>query len=218
MVRSRPHVILSAAMSIDGKIATRTHQSRLSSKKDLARIHVLRSNVDAILVGKNTVFADNPSLTVRHVKGKNPARIILDSKASISSTSKIAKTARKISTILVVSQRAPQKSIQRLIECGVNVVTCGRNEINLRKLLVILQKRGINKILLEGGGITNWHFLKERLVDEIILTITPFVLGGRDAVSLVEGFGFDKVSKSPSFTLKKIKKMKNEVILHYLSV
>lgn len=217
MARSRPYIILSAAMSIDGKIATRTRQSKLSSKKDLARVHKLRSNVDAILVGKNTVFADDPLLTVRYVTGEKPIRIILDSRASIPSTSKIVKTARKIRTLVIVSQRAPKKSIAGLEDKGVNVIICGRNTINLKELLGILRKKGINKILLEGGGITNWYFLKERLVDEIIITIAPFVLGGKDAISLVEGLGFDRISKSLSFKLKKIDKMKNEVVLQYVS-
>src|SRR3989338_6543970 len=77
MEKSRPHVILSAAISIDGKIATRLGDSKLSSKKDKIRLHRLRSKVDAILVGKNTIHRDDPLLTVRYVKGKNPTRIIL---------------------------------------------------------------------------------------------------------------------------------------------
>ncbi len=217
MARSKPYVTLSAAMSIDGKIATRTGQSKLSSKTDLVRVHRLRGAVDAILVGKNTVFADDPTLTVRYAKGKNPVRVIIDPKASITLDSQIIKTAKKICTIVVVLQGASKKRISELEEKGVNVIVSGRNKIDLKKLLAMLQKRGLNKILLEGGGVTNWYFLKERLVDEIILTITPYVLGGKDAVSLVEGFGFNKVSKSPFFRLKKIEKMKNEVVLHYLS-
>ena len=217
MAKSRPRVILSAAMSIDGKIATRTHYSKLSSTKDLARVHSLRKNVDAILIGKKTVFTDNPILTVRYVKGKNPLRVILDPRANIPLTSRIIKTAKKICTLIIVSQKASKKNIEKLEEKGVTVIKCGKNRIDLKKLLQILRKRGINKILLEGGGTTNWFFLKERLVDEIIITITPFVLGGQDAVSLVEGLGFDKISKSCLFRLKEISRMKNEVILHYIS-
>jgi len=217
MVKSRPHVILSAAMSIDGKIATRTHQSKLSSKKDLARVHKLRKTVDAILIGKNTVFEDNPMLTIRFVKATNPIRVILDSKASIPLNSKIVRTARKICTIIVVSKKASKKSIARLEEKGVDVIICGIRKIDLKELLTILQKRGIHKILLEGGGITNWYFLKERLVDEIFVTITPFILGGKNAVSLVEGFGFDKIYESSTFKLKEINRIKNEVVLHYVS-
>jgi 2,5-diamino-6-(ribosylamino)-4(3H)-pyrimidinone 5'-phosphate reductase len=217
MVRSRPYVILSAAMSIDGKIATRTRQSKLSSKRDLVRLHKLRRSVDAILIGKNTVFSDNPTLTVRYTRGKTPIRVILDSRASIPLTSKIVATAKKIATIVIVTKKAQKKSIEKLEEKSINVIRCGQDRINLKELLRILRKKGINRILLEGGGITNWFFLKERLVDEIILTITPFVLGGRDAVSLVEGFGFDRISKSCSFRLKKIKRMKNEIVLYYVS-
>ena len=84
-----PKIILSAAISIDGKIATKTGDSKLSSKKDLTRLHRLRSQVDAILVGKNTVKQDDPLLTVRYVKGKNPIRIVLDSHGTILKESKI---------------------------------------------------------------------------------------------------------------------------------
>ena len=216
MAKSRPHIILRAAVSIDGKIATYSGESNLSSKMDLIRLHRLRRDVDAILVGKNTINVDDPLLTVRHVKGKNPIRIILDSSGTISTNSKIVKTANKISTILVVTERATRIT-SKLDKKRVEIIRCGRNKINLKKLLNILQKRGISKILLEGGGITNWYFLKEKLVDELILTVTPYILGGKDAISLVQGDGFGKISKSPSFKLKKIKRMKNEIILYYAS-
>ena len=216
MAKSRPHIILSAAVSIDGKIATYSGESNLSSKMDLIRLHRLRRDVDAILVGKNTINVDDPLLTVRHVKGKNPIRIILDSSGTISRNSKIVKTANKISTILVVTERATRIT-SKLDKKRVEIIRCGRNKINLKKLLNVLQKRGISKILLEGGGITNWYFLKEKLVDELILTVTPYILGGKDAISLVQGDGFGKISKSPSFKLKKIKRMKNEIILYYAS-
>jgi len=203
-------------MSIDGKIASSSGESNLSSKMDLVRLHRLRRNMDAILVGKNTVDVDDPLLTVRHVKGKSPIRIILDSRGTISRNSKIVKTASKISTIHVVKEKTP-RNIGKLSKKGVEVIRCGRNKIALKRLLNILQKRGINKILLEGGGITNWYFLKEKLVDELILTVTPYILGGIDAISLVQGDGFNKISKSPLFKLRKIKRMKNEIILHYSS-
>ena len=90
MEKSRPYVIISGAISIDGKIATKTGDSKLSSKQDSIRLHKLRSKVDAILVGKNTVLVDDPLLTVRHTIGKNPTRIILDSKGILSNKSKIS--------------------------------------------------------------------------------------------------------------------------------
>ncbi|MDE1812519.1 MAG: 2,5-diamino-6-(ribosylamino)-4(3H)-pyrimidinone 5'-phosphate reductase [Thaumarchaeota archaeon] len=214
MEKSRPHVILSAAISIDGKIATRTGRSNLSSRKDLIRMHNLRKNVDAILVGKNTVNIDNPLLTVRYVKGRNPIRIILDSKGSLSPKSKVISTAKKIPTILVVSENAP-RNVERFITKGVEIIRCGKNKINIKKLLMILGKKGIKRIVVEGGGTTNWYFFKEKLIDEIVITIAPYVVGGITAISLVEGVGFSAVSNS--FKLKKIKKLQNEIILHYVS-
>jgi 2,5-diamino-6-(ribosylamino)-4(3H)-pyrimidinone 5'-phosphate reductase len=214
MAKSRPYLILSAAMSIDGKIASRKGRSNLSSKKDLIRVHKLRKTADAILVGKNTINVDDPLLTVRYVKGKNPIRIILDPKGSLSIKSKVIQTAKQIPTMLVVSENASRK-VERFVTKGVQVIRCGKNRINLKKLLEILGKKGIKRIVVEGGGTTNWYFFKEKLVDEIIITITPFVLGGITAISLVEGIGFGEIHKS--YKLKNIKKIKNEIVLHYVS-
>lgn len=214
MAKSRPYVIISAAMSIDGKLATRTGRSNLSSKKDLIRVHKLRKSSDAILVGRNTISVDDPLLTVRYVKGKNPIRIILDSKANLSTASRVIKTAKKVPTILVVSENSSRK-VDKFIAKGVEVIQCGKNQIDLKKLLEILGKKGIKKIIVEGGGTTNWYFFKEKLVDEIVVTITPYVVGGKTAISLVEGDGFEEISNS--FKLQKIEKLQNELVLHYIS-
>ena len=214
MAKSRPYVILSAAMSIDGKIASRKGRSNLSSKKDLIRVHKLRKTADAILVGKNTINVDDPLLTVRYVKGKNPIRIILDPKGSLSAKSRVIQTAKKIPTMLVVSESASRK-VERFVTKGVQVIRCGKNRIDLKKLLEILRKKGIKRIVVEGGGTTNWYFFKEKLVDEIVITITPFILGGITAISLVEGTGFGEIPKS--YKLKNIEKIQNEIVLHYVS-
>jgi 2,5-diamino-6-(ribosylamino)-4(3H)-pyrimidinone 5'-phosphate reductase len=215
MAQSKPYVILSSAMSIDGKLATRTGRSNLSSKKDLIRVHKLRNTVDAIIVGRNTISVDDPLLTVRYVKGKkNPTRVILDSKGRLSSKSKVIKTATQVSTMLVVSENAPRR-VERFIAMGVEIIRCGKNKIDIKKLLKILAKKGIKRIIVEGGGITNWYFFKENLVDEIVITIAPYVLGGSTAVSLVEGDGFREISHA--FKLKKIQKIRNEIVLHYVS-
>jgi 2,5-diamino-6-(ribosylamino)-4(3H)-pyrimidinone 5'-phosphate reductase len=215
MGKSRPHVILSAAISLDGNIATKTGDSKLSSKKDLVRVHKLRANVDAILIGKRTMMIDNPSLTVKYAKGKNPIRIILDSKGVIKSNSKIIQTCKKIPTIIAVSEKIPEKNVIRLQKYGLEVIKCGKNKIDLKKLLQILVKRNIKKLLVEGGGATNWSFFKKKLVDEIIVTLTPFIIGGKDAISLIEGDGFNKISHACSLKLKKVSRMKNELVLHY---
>ena len=211
----RPHVIFSAAITLDGKLATRTGDSKLSSKKDKIRVHKLRSKVDAILIGKNTVKIDDPLLSVHNIKKKNPIRIILDSNATISTSSRILKTCSKIPTVIVVTKKAQKKNLQKLEKFPVQIVVCGNNTVSIKKLLVVLKKKGIKNILVEGGGATNWAFVKENLVDEAIITITPYLVGGMTATTLVDGDGFSTITKSIRLKLKNVKKMKNEVVLHY---
>ena len=126
----------------------------------------LRSKVDAILIGKNTAKIDDPVLSVHNTKKKNPIRIILDSAATISTTSRILKTCSKIPTIIVVSKKAQKKNLHKLEKFPIQIIVCGKYTVNIKKLLVILKKKGIKNILVEGGGITNWAFVKENLVDE----------------------------------------------------
>ena len=211
----RPHVIFSAAITLDGKLATRTGDSKLSSKKDKIRVHKLRSKVDAILIGKNTVEIDDPLLSVHNIREKNPIRIILDSNAIIRTNSKILKTCSKIPTIIAVSKRAQKKNLQRLKKFPVQIIVCGDYMVNIKKLLGILKKKGIKNILVEGGGTTNWAFVKENLVDEAIITITPYLVGGMTATTLVDGDGFSTITKSIRLKLKNVTKIKNEVILYY---
>ena len=215
MVKFNPKIILSAAISIDGKIATRTGDSKLSSKKDLTRLHKLRSQVDAIIIGKNTVNKDNPLLTVRYSKGKNPIRIILDSHGTISNKSKILQTSNKVKTIIVVSKKITKKNLQKLKKFSVEIIIVGENQVNIKSLIKILSKRKIKTILLEGGGTINWEFIKNNLVDEFFITITPFILGGKDAITLVQGEGFDKITKSHKLRLNGIKRLENDLLLHY---
>jgi len=218
MVKSRPRVILSAAISIDGKIATRLGDSKLSSKKDRIRLHKLRSKVDAILIGKNTVHRDDPLLTVRYVKGKNPIRIILDSQGTISVNSKILQTCNKVPTIIAVSKKISKVNLQKLKKFPVEIIMSNENSINLKSLMNNLSKRKINTLLVEGGGTVNWQFIQNNLFDEILITITPFIIGGTEAITFVQGKGFDKIIKSPRLRLNTIKKLENYLVLHYTKV
>jgi len=211
----RSRVIFSAAITLDGKLATRNGDSKLSSKADKNRVHKLRSKVDAILIGKNTVKIDDPVLSAHNTRKKNPIRIILDSNATISSNSRILKTCSKIPTIIVVSKKAQKKNLHKLEKFPVQVIVCGNDTVKVKKLLVILRKKGIKNILVEGGGTTNWTFVKENLVDEAIITITPYLVGGMAATTLVDGDGFSTIAKSIRLKLKNVTKMKNEIILHY---
>ena len=219
MAKSRPYVILSAAISIDGKIATRTGDSKMSSKQDAVRLHKLRSKVDAILVGKNTVLRDDPLLTVRHIKGKNPIRIILDSNGSISRKSKILQTSHKVPTIIAVSKKINKSNFDKLHEFPVDIIVAGQRSTSLKLLLKKLSEKKIQTILVEGGGTVNWEFIKYGIFDELIVTLSPFLVGGGDdAISFAGGRGFEKISNSPVLRLKAVKRLKNYLVLHYVKV
>ena len=218
MEKSKPYVILSAAISIDGKISTRTGNSKLSSTEDFVRLHKLRAKVDGILIGKNTAIKDNPLLTVRHTRGKNPVRIILDSKGEIPNKSKILQTSNKIPTIIAVSKQITKSNLEKLNKFPVEIISVGEKSVNLKLLLKKLSKKDISTILVEGGGTVNWEFIKQNLFDELIITISPFLIGGNDAISLIQGKGFDKISKSPKLQLKSIKRLKNHLVLNYQKV
>ncbi len=215
MVKSRPYVILSAAISLDGKIATKTGDSNFSSRSDKIRVHKLRSKVDAILIGQNTLRRDDPILSVRYAKGRNPIRIILDSRGKISSKSKIIKTCNKIPTIIATSKNISKKNLQRLKKYPLEIIITGDNKVNFKQLLKQLYKRKIKKLLVEGGGTVNWEFIKQDFFDEIIVTVTPFLIGGEKSINLVQGLGFSKISKSTKLKLNKVKQQKNELVLHY---
>lgn len=218
MGKSNVHIILSAAISLDGKIATYTGDSKLSSKKDSIRLHKLRSKVDAILIGKNTVVKDNPLLTVRFSKGKNPIRVILDSEGKISRNSKILQTSKKIRTIIAVSKKISQQNLNNLKKFPVEIIISGKTLVNIKSLIRELKKREIKTILVEGGGTINWHFIKENLFNEIFLTISPFIIGGIDAISFVQGKGFEKITNSPKLKLNSVKRLENHLVLHYIKV
>lgn len=215
MEKSRPKVILSAAMTLDGKLASKTGDSKLSSKQDKIRIHKLRSNVDAILVGSNTVKRDDPLLTTRYTSGKNPIRIILDSNANINKKSQIIKTCKKIPTIIAVSKNASKKNITNLKKYPLEIIESGNRLINIKNLLRILYKKKIKTLLIEGGGTVNWEFVKQGLVDEVIITITPYLLGGKKAITLIDGEGFSVIKKSMKLKLKKTSRLGNEIVLYY---
>ncbi|HZC48736.1 MAG TPA: 2,5-diamino-6-(ribosylamino)-4(3H)-pyrimidinone 5'-phosphate reductase [Nitrososphaeraceae archaeon] len=211
-------VLINAAMTIDGKIATNLGDSSISSKQDLRRLHRLRSSVDAIIIGISTVIVDNPRLTVRLVKrhGTTPVRIIVDSIGRIPLDSKILKSASKINTIVAVTRRASNERIDKIKNAGAIVIVAGTKTVDLKELFFILKKMGFNKILVEGGGELNWSILQLRIVNELMVTVAPRIVGGRTATTLVEGDGYERISDGIKMELIKVSRQNNgEVVLYY---
>ena len=217
---------MNGAMTVDGKIATASGDSKISSKKDLLRVHKLRASVDVIVVGISTILADDPLLTVRLVKGKNPIRVIVDSKGRIPIDSQIVRTASRIRTIVAVTDQAPQEKIRILEGMGVQVTVIGEGKkglsavvphgVNLKELFRRLEKMGLYRILVEGGGELNWSLLHLGVVDELIVTIAPKIIGGRLATTLVEGDGFEEIVQGIRLQLMKVEQERTgELVLFY---
>ena len=214
---NKPYVILSAAMTIDGKIATKKGDSELSDKADWKEVHKLRTQVDAIMVGKGTILKDNPKLHIKYYNHQGYYRIVLDSNLTIPLDSNVISFQQEIyPTIICTTENVPLDKIKKYEDKGVKIINVGDDKlVNLIKLLPILKNLGINTILLEGGGNLNWSFIENNLINEIRLTIAPWIVGGKDATSLVEGIGFEKIVSAPRFELFDVKVRTYYITLRY---
>lgn len=201
-----PFVVMKYAMTLDGKIAAFTGDSKWVSG-ERARDHVqkLRKRYAGILVGIGTVKADNPMLNCRIEKGADPVRIICDSKLSISIDCNIVKTARDVKTIIAYA-KAEQEKVSELEKLGITLLhvpdeTMGK--VSLRQLLEKLGSMGIDSVLVEGGGKIHGEFLQSGLVNKVYAYIAPKLVGGEAAKSPVGGMGFAKMADA--LRLKDIK-------------
>ena len=177
-------------MTVDGKIASRTRYSKLSCPHDLRRLHELRARSDGVMVGANTVIIDDPSLRVKYVKGKNPARIVVDGLLRTPLKARVY-TLKTAKTLVLTTAMAPRDKIKALRKMGVEVIEfSGGPPINMRKAMEELYCRGLRRVVVEGGGELLWSLFKDSVVDELKITISPFIFGGKDSVSLVMGEGF----------------------------
>jgi 2,5-diamino-6-(ribosylamino)-4(3H)-pyrimidinone 5'-phosphate reductase len=212
----KPYIILSAAMTIDGKIASRAGDPELSDEEDWREVHKLRAQVDAIMVGKGTILKDNPKLHIKIHDHAGYYRIIIDSNLNIPIESNVISfQPEKYPTIICTTENVPINKIKKY-EQKVKIIQSGKGEkVDLRKLMPLLKDYEIQTILLEGGGNLNWSFIKEDLINEIRLTVAPWIVGGKDAISLVEGMGFKKMSEAKRFDLIEVRHRNNYVLLSY---
>ncbi|MDI9617746.1 2,5-diamino-6-(ribosylamino)-4(3H)-pyrimidinone 5'-phosphate reductase [Methanothermobacter sp.] len=211
----RPYVILNAAMTLDGKIATKTGSSEISGEEDLRRVHELRRECDAIMVGINTVLADDPRLTVHRVdaeEGDNPLRVVVDSRARTPLNFRVLN--HEAPTVIGVSESAPASRVNELRKRA-EVVVAGKDRVDLCLLLERLHEMGVRRLMLEGGSTLNYSMLTEGLVDEVRVCIAPMIAGGREARTLVDGEGIDDMSEAIKLELERFYTLGEDLIVEY---
>lgn len=190
--RRRPFVQLKLAVSLDGRIATKTGDSRwISSEASRIEGHRLRRRFMSVLVGVQTVLCDDPLLTVRHVVGPSPVPVVLDRRGRFPPTARLLD--HHPSPIVVT---ATADIGQELCSRGARIwrLSDGAGRIDLHRLLADLAESGIDSVLIEGGGETAAAFLDAGLVDKVSLFIAPILIGGRGAVPAVGGIGAERVT------------------------
>ena len=213
-----PWVIAKAAMSLDGKMATATGDSKwITNAKARSYAHQLRHESDAVVVGLNTALVDDPELTVRHVKSpkKHPLRVVVDPVAGISLNAKMLKPELAPGTLIAISSQAPEKKIEQIERKGAAVLVCrgGVNKINLGDMLAKLARQGVRYVLLEGGGAILSSAFESGLVDEVAFFYAPILVGGKAAPTPFGGKGALKIADALKLDHTQIKTFDDNLLI-----
>jgi len=212
---NRPYIVINCAMSADGKIASPTRkQMRISPEEDLKRVYQLRNDVDAVLVGIGTILADDPKLTVKESYvpyPHHPLRIILDGNGRTPPHA-LALNATAHTLILTASGH-----IRTYQGDHIEVVVCKTRTdglLDLNDALAILSRKGVRKLLVEGGGTVIWSFLQQRLVDDLYIYVGSCIIGGKDTPTVADGKGIS-LGEEIILRLVEVPRIGSGVLLHY---
>jgi diaminohydroxyphosphoribosylaminopyrimidine deaminase/5-amino-6-(5-phosphoribosylamino)uracil reductase len=199
MTDGRPFVTLKAAVSLDGKIATVTGESRwITGEEARRRVHELRNEVDAILVGIGTILRDDPLLTTRlGIPGeRDPVRVVVDSLARLPLDARVLNPLPAAPTVVAVGPEAPAGKVERLREAGATVLVLAQSgeRISLASVMRALAAREITSVLIEGGAEIHASALAEGIVDKVAFFVAPLLIGGTTAPGAVGGPGIEKLA------------------------
>ncbi len=222
----RPYVLLKTAMTLDGKIASYTGDSKwITNEKSRKLVHKLRSEMMGIVAGIGTVKSDDPMLNCRldvqqptansQQSIHQPIRIIVDTKASISLESNIVKTANEYKTIIAHTNSASQENIEKLNSLNVETLLCDEkdNHVDINDLMTKLGHKGIDSLLLEGGSCLNAAFLQAGCVDEVYAFIAPKIIGGEHSKSPIGGQGIELMKDAITFDKIEIEQIENDILI-----
>lgn len=212
-ITQKPCVVVKAAMSADGKIATRTGDSKwISSRQSRAYVHRLRSTVDAIIIGSETAVRDNPHLT-SHGEGRNPVRIVLDPHLRIPIGSRVFDD--RAPSIVFFASGQKGKTLRLLRQKKVMTVNLRQRQgrFGLRDVIAKLRQYSLNRIMIEGGGETIASAFEDRVVTDLYLFVAPCIVGGRNARTPVEGPGVTNVRSAVKLRGARMKKIGSDFLL-----
>ena len=213
----RPLVVLKSAMTLDGKVATRTGDSQwISGEASRARAHRWRAESDAVAVGIGTALHDDPRLTAR-VEGvaRQPRRVIFDSEARLPLDSQLVRGVAEVSVTVVCSRASSRTAVQSLESAGVDVITStGANECaRVKHALDELGARDVQSLLLEGGPHLAGAFLEADEVDEARIFVAPILAGGLDARTSVEGMGIGEIASAARALHVEVERIEDDVLI-----
>lgn len=222
ITRGLPYVAMKYAMTADGKIATRTGDSKWITGADAREhVHRLRHRYTAIMVGIGTVLADDPLLTCRASEGRNPIRILCDSRLRLPVDSRLLRTAAQVRTIVAAVKTPQSEEKKKILESlGAEVLWIPANSqgegLDMRALMKELSGKGVDSILLEGGGTLNESVLRAGLVNRVYAYMAPKLFGGGEAKTPVEGWGVEKASEAYELSQPEVTVFKNgDLLLEY---
>ena len=210
----RPEVIINVACSLDGVIASNKGALIISTTEDWLRVHKLRNSVDAMLVGVNTIIKDDPLLTVRYVKPRDPSplRVVLDSECRTPLSAKVLEKQDSFPTLIFTSRHCPVEKQKKFTNLAVKVVTVDTEIdskfLDLKQILQILRNDfNVKKLLVEGGSTIITHFVKPRLFDKMHIFYAPVFAGSKKAKLLYEEIVIEEIDDTSSLDVVKIEKL-----------
>lgn len=214
----KPYVLVYATISVDGGLGFTNRRIVLSSDRDLFRLHYIRSKADAIMIGANTVIIDDPLLTIRlpQYNGNQPYRVVVDQKLKTNPNYRVYDTSIAPSILVTSVENRGSYKLKKFVEKGVDVVLTNTRDDGLldmsRALMEMSNRYGIRKVLVQGGGFLIASLIKQKLIDELIISVAPVMLG-LSKVSLVNDFIDEPVHLK--LIDVEVDYITNEVILHY---